>query len=97
MNQMNSSRMTRRLWVGATASAALGSAAVSPDYKLIAHRGGIVDDQHPENSPGSLQTAIARGYWMVEVDIRRTKDGEAVLQHDANFQRFYGDPRNIED
>jgi glycerophosphoryl diester phosphodiesterase len=64
---------------------------------LIAHRGGIVDDAHPENSPSSVEAAIERGYWMIEVDIRRTSDGRAVVQHDANFQRFYGDPRAVAD
>lgn len=94
---MTLATMTRRVWLGAAASAAVAPAAIAPEFKLIAHRGGIVDDQFPENSPGSLEAAIARGYWMVEVDIRRTKDGEPVLQHDANFQRFYGDPRKVED
>jgi len=73
------------------------SAAVPKKYQLIAHRGGIVDDQHAENSPGSVQTAIDRGFWMLEVDIRRTKDGEPILQHDNNFERFYGDPRKVEE
>ena len=31
-------------------------------YHLIAHRGGIVDLSHAENSPGSIQAAIDRGY-----------------------------------
>jgi glycerophosphoryl diester phosphodiesterase len=60
---------------------------------LIAHRGGIVDDRHPENSPGAIQAAINRGYWMVELDIRQSKDGVPVVQHDPTFQRYYGDPR----
>jgi hypothetical protein len=48
-------------------------------YRLIAHRGGIVDESHAENSPGSIEAAIKRGYWMLEVDIRRTRDGEPIL------------------
>lgn len=92
-----SARLTRRLFLGASASLCLAAAKVDSAYKLIAHRGGIVDAEHPENSPSSLEAAIARGYWMVEVDVRRTKDGEPVLQHDANFERFYGDPRRVED
>ncbi len=88
--------MTRRTFLGA-ATAACVSAAIDPAYKLIAHRGGIVDDQHSENSPGSLQAAIDCGYWMIEVDIRRTKDGEPILQHDPNFKRFYGEDRLVEE
>lgn len=71
--------------------------AAPPPLRLIAHRGGIVDQSHPENSPVSIQAAIDRGYWMIEVDIRATKDGEPVLQHDPTFQRFYGVNRRIED
>jgi glycerophosphoryl diester phosphodiesterase len=65
------------------------------DLRLIAHRGGVVDAQHPENSPASLEAAIERGYWMLEVDVRRTRDGRAILQHDPDFGRYYGDPRKV--
>jgi glycerophosphoryl diester phosphodiesterase len=81
----------------AVLAARIGASAASDKYKLIAHRGGLVDDGHAENSPGSVKGAIDRGYWMLEVDIRRTKDGEPVLQHDANFKRYYGDPRAVEE
>lgn len=64
---------------------------------LIAHRGGVVDDAHPENSPSSLEAAIARGYWMVECDVRRSKDGQALLQHDDTFERSYGVPRRVDE
>ena len=47
--------------------------------------------------PGSIEAAIKRGYWMLEVDIRRTSDGEPILQHDPTFRRFYGDERRVED
>jgi glycerophosphoryl diester phosphodiesterase len=67
------------------------------EYRLIAHRGGIVDEDHAENSPGSIEAAIKRRYWMLEVDIRRTSDGEPILQHDPTFKRFYGDERRVED
>jgi glycerophosphoryl diester phosphodiesterase len=62
--------------------------------RLIAHRGGIVDDIHAENSRGSIEEAIKRGYWMIEVDVRATLDGEPVLQHDATLERFYGASRS---
>ncbi len=64
-------------------------------YHLIAHRGGVVEALHPENSPASVAEAIERGYWMVEIDIRETKDGKAIVQHDPDFQRFYNDPRPV--
>lgn len=89
--------MTTRRTFLASMAAASATAAIAPELKLIAHRGGIVDDAHAENSPKSLQSAIERGYWMVEVDIRRTRDGEPILQHDADFRRYYGHPAKVED
>lgn len=64
-------------------------------FHLIAHRGGIVDENHAENSPASIEAAIARGYWMLEVDIRRTADGEPILQHDPTFRRYYNLDRPV--
>lgn len=61
--------------------------------KIIAHRGGVVGDEHAENSPASVAAAIERGYWMIEVDIRESADGKLVVQHDADFTKFYNDPR----
>jgi glycerophosphoryl diester phosphodiesterase len=71
--------------------------AIAPDLHLIAHRGGVVDAGRPENSAAAIQAAIERGYWMIEVDVRRTKDGEPVLHHDPTLQRYYHDPRRPED
>lgn len=61
--------------------------------RLIAHRGGVVDAQRPENSAGALEEAIRRGYWMVEIDIQETKDGRLVVHHDGDFRKSYGVPR----
>lgn len=63
--------------------------------KLIAHRGGIVDERYAENSASSLEAAIRSGYWMAEVDIRESKDGHLVVQHDPDFKRFYGVDRRV--
>jgi glycerophosphoryl diester phosphodiesterase len=87
--------MTRRDWLGGSLAASL--LAAPSTLRLIAHRGGIVDDKHAENSPGSVTAAIAREYWMIEVDVRSTLDGEPVLQHDATLDRFYGERRRPED
>jgi glycerophosphoryl diester phosphodiesterase len=66
------------------------SYAQAPGYVLIAHRGGVVDSSKAENSLPALQAAIERGYQMVEVDLRITKDGVPIIHHDANFNRYYG-------
>jgi len=63
--------------------------------RLIAHRGGVVDDNHIEHSLDGLEAAIDRGYWMIEVDVRETKDGFPIVHHDANFNRYYGDSRQV--
>ncbi|MBZ2185216.1 MAG: hypothetical protein K7J46_10930 [Bryobacter sp.] len=81
--------MTRRQLLAALAPAARP--------RLIAHRGGIVDDAHPENSRASLLAAIARHYWMIEVDVRASKDGEPLLHHDPTLERFYGLRQRPED
>jgi glycerophosphoryl diester phosphodiesterase len=64
-------------------------------YYLIAHRGGVVDTTNTENSLSALQDAIERGYWMVEMDLRLTKDSVLIIHHDNNFKRFYGIDRPV--
>ena len=71
--------------------------ASTGSLKLIAHRGGIVDQRYAENSAASLEAAIKSGYWMAEVDVRETKDGRLVVQHDPDFKRFYGVDRKVAD
>ncbi|AXE23220.1 glycerophosphodiester phosphodiesterase [Streptomyces globosus] len=54
----------------------------------VAHRG----DPHrfPENTLPSIRSAFALGADAVEVDVRLTRDGEAVLLHDETLQRLWG-------
>jgi glycerophosphoryl diester phosphodiesterase len=61
--------------------------------QLIAHRGGVVNDQIPENSLMAVEEAVKRGYYMVEMDVRLTKDGVLIAHHDKDFKRYYGDDR----
>jgi hypothetical protein len=63
--------------------------------KLIAHRGGVVDETRIENNIDSLKEAIARDYFMLEVDIRESRDGQMVVHHDSTFRRFYADDRSL--
>lgn len=63
--------------------------------RLIAHRGGVVNEQHREHSFEGLKAAIDRGYWMVEVDVRETKDGLPIVHHDHDFQRYYHHPGKV--
>lgn len=58
-------------------------------YKLIGHRGGVVDSTYAENSMASLEQAYKRGYFMVEIDVRLTKDGKLITQHDPDFKKYF--------
>ena len=48
---------------------------------IVAHRGGVVAANAPENSLAAIQLAALHGYDMVELDVRETKDGTLVLFH----------------
>lgn len=41
----------------------------------------------PENSLPAIESAIAMGAEMVEIDLQQTKDGELILMHDATVDR----------
>lgn len=90
-------KLAYSLLLGAALTGLALSAAPPPGIKWIAHRGGVVDARYSENSPASLEAAISNGYWMIESDIRETKDGKIITQHDPDFKRFYGDPRRVQD
>ena len=51
----------------------------------IGHRGAA--GHAPENTLFSIQRAIELGVDIVEVDVRRTRDGELVLLHDQRVNR----------
>lgn len=57
---------------------------VANTLELIAHRGGVVEQIHPENSPAALDEAVQRGYHSVEIDLRTTSDNKVVCYHDAS-------------
>lgn len=64
--------------------------ASSSNYRLVAHRGGIVEGIFDEFDPRSIQAAIDSGYWMLEIDVRPTADKSIILHHDGNLSRIYG-------
>jgi len=66
-------------------------------FHLIAHRGGVVDSSIEENSMRALQRAFKRGYWMVEIDVRTTKDGVLITSHDASLKRQFGADKLVTD
>ena len=48
---------------------------------LIAHRGGVVSPQAPENSLAAIRLASEYGYHMVELDVREARDHVPMLFH----------------
>ena len=53
--------------------------------KIIAHRGAWKEFALPENSIASLQKAIELKCYGSEFDVRRTKDGVLVVNHDPVY------------
>lgn len=61
----------------------------------IAHR-GFYDETHPENTLSAYQRAIDRQF-IIECDVRLTKDGQLVMFHDDTLKRQFNDERAIEE
>ncbi len=56
---------------------------------IVSHRGDWSDA--PENSLQAIRNAARRGFEMVELDIRRSRDGEFFLLHDSTLDRMTGE------
>lgn len=55
---------------------------------LLAHRGD--HRSAPENTLAALAAAVAAGCDGMELDVRRSRDGRAVVLHDASLMRVQG-------
>ncbi len=62
-------------------------------FAIIGHRGarGV----KPENTLVSFEYAIEKGVDIVEMDLRRTQDGEIIIFHDADFNRLAGIDKKV--
>jgi glycerophosphoryl diester phosphodiesterase len=61
----------------------------------IAHRGDPIAAR--ENTPAAFAAAVALGVDMVELDLRRTRDGEIVVLHDQSLHRLWGVDASVGD
>src|SRR5580698_8364145 len=70
-----------------TATGASWAATLQPGgVQLLCHR--TANQDVPENTLDSLQEAALLGCNLVELDIRKTLDGELVLNHDGLLERL---------
>ena len=68
-----------------TPSQAESAKIVLPKRGICAHRGA--GSTHPENTLPAFREAIRLGAHQIEFDVRRLKDGELVVIHDATVDR----------
>ena len=59
----------------------------------LAHRGDW--SEAPENTVAAFQAAERAGADMIELDVRRTADGRAVVMHDPTLERVWGSPLTV--
>jgi len=61
----------------------------------VAHRGDW--SEHRENTLEAFAAAVDGGAGMIELDVRRTADGRAVVLHDATLDRVWRVARRVAD
>jgi glycerophosphoryl diester phosphodiesterase len=65
------------------------------EITLLAHRGGCGEGM--ENVESTFKKSLAAGIKAFEIDVRISKDGKIVLQHDGTLKRTAGIDRKVED
>ena len=59
----------------------------------IAHRGDPITQR--ENTPAAFAAAVDAGADMIELDVRCTSDGAAVVVHDPTLERLWGVAKRV--
>ncbi len=66
------------------------------NVRIVAHR-GIYDNKAVfENSLAAFDAVVDNGVWGIECDVRWTRDGVAVIHHDPDGRRLFGDIRPVD-
>jgi glycerophosphoryl diester phosphodiesterase len=68
-----------------------------PKPRILAHRGLITEDSPVENTLESFAAALEAGADIIETDIQASKDGVAIVFHDADLSRLAGRPESVTD
>jgi fructose-1,6-bisphosphatase/inositol monophosphatase family enzyme/glycerophosphoryl diester phosphodiesterase len=88
------SAVASRAAAAAVDDSSVGRHGAGP-VRLVAHRGA--PRVRRENTLPAVAVAEALGATAIEIDVRRTADGVAVLLHDETLGRMWGDPRPVAD
>jgi glycerophosphoryl diester phosphodiesterase len=80
---MNATVFVTMLWIGIAQPSFDFFKPTTPErpYAVMVHRGRM--DLAPENTAPAIEACIERGYEWVEIDVRRTRDGQHVVFHDS--------------
>lgn len=65
------------------------------NVQVAAHRGDV--HKAPENSLSSIEAALEQGVDAIEIDVKTTKDGRIILNHDSTLSRVAGVPERVEE
>jgi glycerophosphoryl diester phosphodiesterase len=71
----------------------LGALAQAPRALVASHRGDWRD--FADNSLEGIESCIAMGVHLVEIDVAQTKDGQLVLMHDSKVDRTTDGTGNV--
>lgn len=85
----------KMILLAALAFVAVDAYAQSKEMTILAHRGGCGEGM--ENVISTFQKSLDAGIVAFELDVRLTKDGKIVLQHDDTLKRTAGLDKCVED
>ena len=85
----------KSILLGAVMLFSFNAYAQKQEIILLAHRGGCGEGM--ENTIGTFEKTLAAGIKAFEIDVRITKDGKIVLQHDDTLKRTAGVDKCVED
>lgn len=88
-------KLLRLFAIAVLTLASVSTFAQKNEIILLAHRGGCGEGM--ENTIGTFEKTLALGIKAIEIDVRITKDGKIVLQHDGTLKRTAGVDKRVED